>query len=862
MGKSLKRSRKIALSSIVMTMLSPMAMIDANPATAAVQPEISTRAKSTLKVNGKVFKDLNGNGQLDPYENWELPVSERVDDLVSRMTIEEKAGMMLSMSHYMGSSRSCPAPAQGGTPNGILCENDQWSTTNFWATPGSELYKLDPPVLAASAATKGITERNLRYFIIRDNPSAKDLTVWTNKIQEVAEGTRLGIPAVMISNPRNHASSLGFGFSEASGQFSSWPGELGLAATHDPSLVKQFAQIARREWNATGIRKGYMYMADIGTDPLWMRYNGTLGESPDLTGQMIAALIEGFQGLKLSSDSVALTTKHFPGGGTRLDGHDPHYSWGKPNPYPSEGSLFKYHIPAFQAAIAAGTSAIMPYYAKFDNSLNAPQLPNGQEFEEVGFAYNKYLITDVLRNQLGFKGYVNSDTGIITSMPWGVEKLTRPERYAKAVEAGVDLIAGDHNPADLLQAIHNGLITEERINKSVKLLLTESFELGLFENPYRDPEAAQKIADDPVSQQIADEAHRKSIVLLRNDNNILPLTNAKINGQKLFVEVIANANAAQQTENLKKTLLQYDPAISITDNLDEATRALVYVIPSGIADKPDVPLSVALNAETGVDVARIRAIEEKVPTILTINMTSPWLIGEIEEKAAAVISVFGVKAEALIDVIRGRFNPSGKLPFTLPANQTAVDNDRSDVPGYDEGSEYVYRDKYNNAYGLGFGLSYTKPSFRDIATLEWAKDKIELLVSKGIINGVSEELYAPEQPVTRADFLALLLRTLGLDSSSESGADFADVKPNQYYYRTVGIARGLGISQGTGNNLFNPEAKITWGEMTVMTERALKLSNLGTGPMQDYANKLQPTDFVDRAQAAVLMYHIYTNLHK
>jgi beta-glucosidase len=140
----------------------------------------------------------------------------------------------------------------------------------------------------------------------------------------------------------------------------------------------------------------------------------------------------------------------------------------------------------------------------------------------------------------------------------------------------------------------------------------------------------------------------------------------------------------------------------------EATHGLVYAIPNIVPDpdRPDIPLSVALNAETGTNVERIKEIEAKAPIILTVNMTNPWLIGEIEENAAATLAVFGVKAEALVDVIRGIFAPTGKLPFTVPAKQEAVDNNNGDVPGYDEDPSYVYRDNNGNAYGFNFGLTY------------------------------------------------------------------------------------------------------------------------------------------------------------
>jgi len=803
------RFKKPALSLLAMTMLSPL--IFANHVAAAgeqAQPEISALVKDILVIEGHQFKDLNANGQLDPYEDWRLPVERRADDLVSRMTLEEKTGLMLASSHYMGNSNSCPAPAEGGAPNGLLCENDVVDTINRWAVEGTELYELNPPVVSASGTTKGILERGLRYLIVRDNPSARDLTTWTNKIQEVAEGSRLGIPAVMVSNPRNHVGNLGFGFMEASGQFSSWPGELGLAATQDPALVKEFAEIARKEWDAAGVRKGYMYMADIVTDPLWNRTNGTFGEDPDLSAAMMTAVIKGFQGERLGPHSVSMTTKHFPGGGTRLEGHDPHYAWGKPNPYPSEGSLLKYHVPSFQAAFDAGSRSVMPYYAKFDNSLNADQLPEGHdyapgmEFEEVGFAYNKYVIQDLLRDQLGFKGYVNSDTGIIYAMPWGVENLTRPERYAKAVDAGVDLFSGEADPTDLTKAVRTGLITEARIDVSVKRLVTEMMDLGLFENPYRDPDAAQAIADNPQSQLKADEAHRKSVVLLRNDKNVLPLHDAKIDKVKLYVEVFTRSDADKQTANLKQSIRQYDPSIILTDDLDEATHALAYAIPRTTADRPDAPLSVRLGAETGIDVEKIRAIENKVPTILTIHMSSPWLIQEVEENAAAVLAVFGVKAEALVDVIRGDFAPTGKLPFTLPASQEALEASASDVPGYAEDPSYFYRDNDNQEYKFGFGLTY--------------RNKGSLIVNEAIASG---------KPITRAQFIASLIEAYGFVHEGGGAGDFADVNKSSAYYNAIATARALGIAVGVGSNRFHPDRTISQHEMNVFAERAEEAAN-------------------------------------
>ncbi|SHM56156.1 glycoside hydrolase family 3 protein [Gracilibacillus kekensis] len=670
--------------------------------------KVTTRVKDMITVNGKQFRDLNGNGVLDPYENWELPIEERVKDLVSRMTLEEKAGLMMVSSQYMPNSAKIPGEnkLKETDETGLLNETDVVLKTHPFSKPGDDNYELPKPLLYNAGTTKGILDLNLRYFIVRDNPKAKDLATWTNKIQEVAESSRLGIPAVMVSNPRNHIGYLYHGMMEASGQFSIWPGELGLAATNDEKLVKEFAEIAAKEWRASGLHKMYGYMADIATDPLWMRYNGTFGEDPDLVSKMIRSVITGFQGAKLGETSVSMTTKHFPGGGARHKGHDPHYPWGSFNPYPTEGSLYRYHIPPFRAAVEAGTSSIMPYYSYPSNQHSAQQLKEDQAFEEIGFAYNKAIIQGVLRKELGFKGYINSDTGIINMMPWGVEHLSAEERYAKAIETGVHMFSDEADPSTLLSAVEQGYVSEDKLDHSVTYLLTEIMELGLFENPYVDEQHAQAVAKSKESQKLADQAHRQSFVLLRNDQETLPIKDAQLKDMKLYVEVFQKDGAKEESDKLKEAIQNHEPDLIVTDNLEEATDALLLVSPTPVADRPDQPLSVALGTETGVDVARIKEIEKRVPAIVGINMTNPWLIGEVESGASAVFSTFGIKYEPLMDVLRGKYHPTGKLPFTIPADQKALDNSPGDIPGSAKGKDYVYRDKQGNAYGFGYGISY------------------------------------------------------------------------------------------------------------------------------------------------------------
>ncbi|MEH7481363.1 glycoside hydrolase family 3 N-terminal domain-containing protein [Neobacillus drentensis] len=563
-------------------------------------------------------------------------------------------------------------------------------------------------------------DQHARYFVYRTTPSADVIANTNNILQERTEGTRLGIPAVLISNPRNHFTMIAditdlkkaedyyVPAKGGPGQFSIWPDSLGLAATRDLDLVREFAQIARKEWTSSGLRKMYGYNADVATQPLWPRILETFGESPKLVSDINYSLIKGFQGEELDKNSVSLTTKHFPGGGSRYLGKDPHFEEGNFNFYPTTGSLQKYHLPPFIAAIEAGTTSILPYYANPSNKSADQGLPpynEKQQFEEVGFIFNKAFLTDLLREKLGFKGYVNSDTGAIIDMAWGAKQLSKEERIAKALKAGANIFSGQNDTQPLINAVEQGLVSEEKINRSVAYLLTEMMDLGLFENPYVEPKRALQVVNNPESKEKADLAHRKSIVLLRNDQNLLPLNDKKIKDLKLYVESFPAGVQNANTIAFKKTIQKYDPGITLTDHLEEATHALVWITPKQDLLSMQPLISIGKNTHIH-NKNRMIKIQKTVPTITAINFSSPWLIQEIEPNAAAVIGTFGVKTEALIDVIRGKFNPTGKLPLTIPANQEAVANDKMDVPGFDEAPSYAYQAKSGDKYRYGFGLSY------------------------------------------------------------------------------------------------------------------------------------------------------------
>ncbi|RPJ58567.1 MAG: glycoside hydrolase family 3 protein [Acidobacteria bacterium] len=633
------------------------------------------RVVRILEVDGLRFKDLNKNGKLDIYEDWRRPIEERVNDLVSQMTVEEKAGMMVGPTLPMG-------------PNGTVSEKADNTVSPF----GGGMRML--------ATSEALNNRHITQFINRVNTDAKTMATWLNSVQQLAEGTRLGIPAFFVTNPRNHvAFEIRLGIDEASRNFSQWPGTLGLAATRDPALVEEFASIAAKEYVAVGIRGAYHPQIDLSTEPRWARISGTLGEDAELTRRMTVALVRGFQGKILGSHSVALTVKHFPGGGPVREGQDSHFEYGKNQVYP--GKNFDYHLIPFKAAIQNGAAAVMPYYS----------IPKGITSEDVGMAFNKDIITGLLRNKLGFKGIVNSDSGITTSMAWGVENLTVGERYKKAIEAGTDLIGNDATPEYIVELVKAGQLSESRIDESVRRILRARFALGIFENPYVDPEQAAKVVASEEFQKKADLAQRKSIVLLKNSNTILPLKT----GLKVYLEGLDPAVATRYGYSPAATVEDADVCIlKVTSGGRPGTpRRSGAEAPSGQApagrgvaramgslSTGGQPIVLTLAAE---QLEHIRAIMKGKPTVVVMNLDRPYVIPEIAGESAALLGTFGVTDRNLFEVLSGKFAPTAKLPFELPSSMDAVRVQKEDVPF----------DSKDPLFKFGAGLSYSKAGRSD-----------------------------------------------------------------------------------------------------------------------------------------------------
>ncbi len=723
---------------------------------------IGTFGRKVIEKGGLYFKDIDGTGEVTAVNDWRLPAKERAAAYAKKLSVHEKIGQLFISDWRMGPKYPCRVKdhVYQMDESGILDDAELHGKTIFGEqhTPGT---------------TTLIKDWFARFLILRANPTPEDLVDYLNQLHAVAEECEHFVPVSVASNSRNENGEVVFGMNDAAGVFATWPGTLGIAAAVKGAgmeVADKWADTIRREWNACGLKKGYMYMADVLTDPRWQRSYGTFGEDPALIYDLMSRIIPRIQGSAggVTADGVAMTTKHFPGGGARENGFDPHYKAGQWNVYQTEGSLQKYHMPGFRAAVEQNTSAIMPYYSKPAKAKSADQKDcEGQviDLQPYGFAYNKYFIDEILRNQMGFKGYINSDTGIVHNMCWGVEMLDKVERIGFAVNnAGVDVISGlfdqelakeaydrasngyyDEHPVPEGFTKEQLVLTDEVIDRAVIRTLTEKFELGMFENPFREVKEAEETVACQADWNAAAEAHRQSVVLLKNDGT-LPLKK----GWKIYAEAFNKeaANAEKATAALREMLvgqeLVADPA--------KADIALLMITPSSGAyfsatpgyleldicdgktvcnvDEDGRPMAETHLETTLANAGRIAEIAKAVhanggKVIANVNVTLAWMMGNVEPYADALTVGFDTYPSATLDVLFGRFAPVGKLPVTLPrgdevlaVNAEGVCISPNDVPGYDKdlympdslkdenGKAYAYRDAAGNYYELNFGLSY------------------------------------------------------------------------------------------------------------------------------------------------------------
>ncbi len=708
-----------------------------------------------LTVDRLAFKDLNRNGSLEPYEDWRLPAGERAADLAGRMSVEQIAGLMLYSAHQRipgGGFRG------GDTYNGKSQEES-----------GARSFDL------TDQQQKFLTDDNLRHVLITTVENAAIAAQWNNNVQTLVEGLGLGIPANNSTDPRHEAHSDEEYTMGAGGDISRWPGSIGLAASFDPSLVKQFGQIASVEYRALGLATALSPQVDLATDPRWYRFPGTFGEEPHLATDMARAYVDGFQTSSPEKtiaggwgyESVNAMVKHWPGGGAGEGGRDAHYGFGKFAVFPGN-NLEMHKIPFVDGAfdLEGGTgkaAAVMPYY-----TISLNQDPGG---DNVGNAFSAYFITDQLRGKYGYDGVVCTDWGVTRedggmavfgATPWGVESLSVAERHYRILMAGCDQFGGNNDAGPVLEAYQMGVAEhgEEymrtRFETSARRLLTNIFQVGLFENPYLDIQHTTEVVGNPEYMKAGYEAQLRSLVLLKNQDAVLPIARErKVYIPQRFVPP-SQSFFGPEIPGRWEMPIKVEIAsryFTVTDKPEEADLALVVITnpingrtagysaadaeaggngffpislqygPYTATDARDPSLGgdaregdvlnrtykgKSATAHNHTDLKLIKDTEAAMkgkPVVVVLKMSNPTVVSEFEKDIEALLVNFNVSDQAVLDILSGASEPSGLLPLQMPANMQTVETQLEDVPL----DMTPHTDAQGHVYDFGFGMNWQGP---------------------------------------------------------------------------------------------------------------------------------------------------------
>ena len=603
-----------------------------------LEPEVKV-----LDIDGMSFRDLNKNNELDQYEDYRLDTAQRVEDLISQMTLEEKVGTLFHPP---------------------VTINPDWMF---------RLYSLF--VDGGKLTESEIINQHINHFNLYGNPKPERLAKRLNNLQKIASRSRLGIPVTISSDPIHEVPNGGGVASFSLDGFSKWPSQLGLAASQDPNLVKQFAEIAREEYLAVGIRTALHPMADLATEPRWARNFGTFGSDNVMSSKLTMAYMDGFQGETIDSQSVITMVKHFPGGGPQENGLDPHLFSGRNQVYP--GNMFDYHIKPFIDAINNNLAVIMPYYGITVN----------QTSENVAIGFNKDLLTTLLRNELGYKGVICSDWGIINGRHWGVGDLSIEERYIKAIDAGIDQFGGEKDTEVVTELVKKGLMPLSRIDASVKRILKNKFDLGLFDNPYVEVDQVKSQVNTERNIKLGKEAQKQSMVLLKNDSTLPLEKNINIFVDGFNAKSIVHGNVVSDIKDAD-VIVSYVHTV-FNGNQPSGIDRLVDNVLSSIFPNQDLNFSPEI-------LEKLEEFSSIKPLIVIVDLNRPAILDSINQMSSALVGTFGVDESVIFETLFGESKPSGKLPFEIPSSMKEVNEQLEDVPD----------DTMNPTFKFGFGLTY------------------------------------------------------------------------------------------------------------------------------------------------------------
>ena len=603
-----------------------------------LKPEVKV-----LDIDGISFRDLNKNNKLDRYEDHRLDTVQRVEDLISQMTLEEKVGTLFHPP---------------------VTINPDWMF---------RLYSLF--VDGGKLTESEIINQHINHFNLYGNPKPERLAKRLNNLQKIASRSRLGIPVTISSDPIHEVPNGGGVASFSLDGFSKWPSQLGLAASQNPSLVKQFAEIAREEYLAVGIRTALHPMADLATEPRWARNFGTFGSDNVLSSKLTMAYMDGFQGKTIDSQSVMTMVKHFPGGGPQENGLDPHLFSGRNQIYP--GNMFDYHVKPFIDAINNNLAVIMPYYGITVN----------QTSENVAIGFNKDLLTTLLRDELGYKGVICSDWGIINGRHWGVGDLSIEERYIKAIDAGIDQFGGEKDTEVVIELVKKGLMPLSRIDASVKRILKNKFDLGLFDNPYVEVDQVKSRVNTERNIKLGREAQKQSMVLLKNDSTLPLEKNINIFVDGFNAKNIVHGNVVSDIKNAD-VIVSYVHTV-FNGNQPSGIDRLIDNVLSSIFPNQDLNFSPEI-------LDKLEEFSSIKPLIVIVDLNRPAILDSINQMSSALVGTFGVDESVIFETLFGESKPSGKLPFEIPSSMKEVNEQLEDVPD----------DTMNPTFKFGFGLTY------------------------------------------------------------------------------------------------------------------------------------------------------------
>ncbi|MBP7038463.1 MAG: glycoside hydrolase family 3 C-terminal domain-containing protein [Bacteroidales bacterium] len=661
------------------------------------QPVLGTRSVNIIEKKGLQFKDLNKNGELDPYEDWRLPDSSRIADLLGQMTLEEKVGLLFHPN--------IAVPADGVVKYDFTEEEKA-----AMANAGNETYAgpIGPggqgpagggigQMRRTATAKSFIEEKHFRNILNNGVAPVREFASWSNKMQEIAEATRLGIPIMFSTDPR-HGATLGAHVSGTQ-YFSQWPskeGQVGISSAHDTVIMKKFGEVVAEEYRAVGLHMILGPQIDVMTEPRWSRNMGCFSEDADLTAEMLAAFMDGAQGKDVGPEKILVHLKHWPGAGPHKDGT------GQWLTYP--GNNFDYHLIPWKKGIEKGALAAMGYYS-------------GTFYDSLNVNYSYHVSTEILYNQLGFKGAICTDWGVVGRGPLKPSlqgKTTLKDNMEMIINAGVDQMGSETNNQLVLELVNEGRVSEERINQAAGRILQWHFILGLFENPYVDPEAATKIVQSEKNQKLGYEAQLKSIVLLVNEGVLPAAENIKIYVEGIDKEIAAGY-ATVVDDPVKADLI----LVRTTTEEERSFQGFGGGMPGagprpGQANAPRPQMNAAQAAaamnpfaprEVNIDFpakkwANIKTLARTgKPVVVAFNPTgsSCVLPADLRNVAKGAIMIFDALDNALLDIVFGKFKPVGKLTFEIPSSMDAVKKQLEDLPF----------DSENPAFKFGDGLSYS-----------------------------------------------------------------------------------------------------------------------------------------------------------